>query len=228
MRVTVNFSRWNHVIKSWIIKQSQSKPAQIILSIAAGGSLASGMYFAGNFFASLLPASSSAFTVAKAIEYVLIFISFTATTIIYATENNQLIERVKKNSAELEQLKPTKEIIKKLQTVASILAKLIPDRDERERCEQYLDTISGQQFHAHTLEENHFDIENPDTRNSLDSDHPELTIEMLAMDTGDVRLNQNYGTLFHTPSPRNNYSMHCNDDEITQGEDSSEIYRYLP
>ncbi|MDR3491888.1 MAG: hypothetical protein P4M12_07610 [Gammaproteobacteria bacterium] len=224
----MNFSRWNHVIKNWIIKQSQSKPAQIILSVAAGGSLASGMYFAGDFFASLLPASSTAFTVAKAIEYILIFISFTATTIIYATENNQLIERVKKNSAELEQLKPTKEVIKNLQTVASILTKLIPDRDERERCEQYLDALSGQQFHAHSVEENHFDIENPDTSNSLHSDHPELTIEMLAIDIGEVQFNPTYGSLFHTPSPRNNYSTHSNDDEIKQGEESSNIYRYLP
>ncbi len=97
-------TRWT-TIKNWVVKQSKSKPAQLCLSVAAGGSFASGMYWVGDFFLSYLSEQSLVFYPLKLILYVLTISAGLTTTILTASGLAVSIHKADKVDEEVVELK---------------------------------------------------------------------------------------------------------------------------
>ncbi|GEM_PF-5014581 len=91
-------SRWKRT-KRWIVKKSKSKPAQLCLSVASGGSLASGMFIFSGFLLSYLETDTTAYVALKGVQYLLTSATFLATTALAASNLSVSIS----NAGELSQ-----------------------------------------------------------------------------------------------------------------------------
>jgi hypothetical protein len=81
---TMSLSRWEN-LKQWVVSKSKSRPAQICLSIAAGGGLASGLFWLGDRFISILPSGGFA-EFLQVTLYILTTLTFVGTTALKASD----------------------------------------------------------------------------------------------------------------------------------------------